>query len=69
MLLLRSVVHARLARHLGLGPAAGVRLLPCPFAAVPVQEALWWHPVHTRDAGHIWLRDTATLDAAPDPAA
>ncbi len=59
-----AMVHARLARHLGLGPAAGVRLLPCPFDAVPVQEALWWHPVHTHDAGHIWLRDTATRVAA-----
>jgi DNA-binding transcriptional LysR family regulator len=59
-----AMIHARLARHLGLGPAAGVRLLPCPFDAVPVQEALWWHPVHTRDAGHIWLRDTATRAAA-----
>jgi hypothetical protein len=60
------MVHARLARHLGLGPgpAAGVRLLPCPFDAGPVQEALWWHPVHTRDAGHIWLRDTAVRVAA-----
>jgi DNA-binding transcriptional LysR family regulator len=59
-----AMIHARLARHLGLGPATGVRLLPCPFDAVPVQEALWWHPVHTRDAGHIWLRETATRVAA-----
>ncbi len=59
-----AMIHARLARHLGLGPATGVRLLPCPFDAVPVQEALWWHPVHTRDAGHIWLRDTAVRVAA-----
>jgi hypothetical protein len=22
----------------------------------PLREALWWHPLHTRDAGHIWLR-------------
>src|SRR3984957_11227954 len=59
-----AMIHARLALHLGLGPAAGVRLLPCPFDAVPVQEALWWHPVHTHDAGHIWLRDTAARVAA-----
>jgi hypothetical protein len=26
---------------------------------VPLQEALWWHPVHTHDAAHIWLRETA----------
>ncbi len=18
---------------------------------------MWWHPVHTQDAGHIWLRE------------
>jgi DNA-binding transcriptional LysR family regulator len=40
-------------------PAPGVRTLPCPFPAVPVQEAMWWHPVHTQDAGHIWLREVA----------
>ena len=40
-------------------PTATVRVLPCPFAAVPVQEALWWHPLHGRDAAHVWLRDTA----------
>lgn len=27
--------------------------------AVPLREALWWHPVHTHDAAHIWLRGTA----------
>ena len=37
---------------------APVRVSPCPFAVVPVQEAMWWHPLHSRDAAHIWLRDT-----------
>jgi hypothetical protein len=36
-----------------------VRVLECPYDAVPVQEALWWHPVHTHDAGHLWLREIA----------
>lgn len=40
-----------------LAPAAGVRVLPCPFEPVPLIEALWWHPMYTRDAGHRWLRD------------
>jgi DNA-binding transcriptional LysR family regulator len=35
---------------------AGVRILPCPFDAVPVVEAMWWHPMYGRDAGHAWLR-------------
>ncbi|WP_346047884.1 hypothetical protein [Actinomadura chokoriensis] len=34
---------------------------------MPVQEALWWHPVHTRDAAHIWLRETAARVAAGLP--
>jgi len=40
------------------------RLLDCPFDAVPVREALWWHPVHTHDAGHVWLRELASAVAA-----
>lgn len=24
-----------------------------------LREALWWHPVHTHEAAHIWLRETA----------
>ncbi len=35
-----------------------------PLDAVPVREALWWHPVHTHDAGHLWLRETAGAIAA-----
>jgi DNA-binding transcriptional LysR family regulator len=57
-----ALIQERLARLLrGLAP---VRTLPCPFEAVPLQEALWWHPVHTHDAAHIWLRDAATRVAA-----
>jgi DNA-binding transcriptional LysR family regulator len=52
-----ALIQNRLARLLtGVAP---VRVLPCPFEAVPVQEALWWHPAHTHDAAHIWLRDIA----------
>lgn len=39
-----------------LGPIVGVRILPCPFDVMPLVEALWWHPMHDRDPGHIWLR-------------
>nr|WP_240929819.1 LysR family transcriptional regulator [Streptomyces coryli] len=52
-----ALVQARLA-HL-LAPVAGVRVLEPPYEAVPLHEALWWHPVHTHDAAHIWLRETA----------
>lgn len=54
-----AMIHELLAARLGLGPGSGIRLLDCPFDAVPVQEALWWHPVHSHDAGHVWLRDMA----------
>ena len=59
-----AMIHALLAARLGLGPGSGLRLLDCPFDAVPVQEALWWHPVHTHDAGHLWLRETASAVGA-----
>ncbi|GAA0240185.1 LysR family transcriptional regulator [Actinomadura nitritigenes] len=57
-----ALIQRRLAEL--LAPIADVRVLPCPFEAVPVQEALWWHPVHTQDAAHIWLRETAARVAA-----
>nr|WP_203615624.1 LysR family transcriptional regulator [Streptomyces sp. SID13726] len=65
-----AMIQERLAR--GAVRSAAVRVLPCPFEAVPVRQALWWHPVHTQDAAHIWLRRkaqevgaTLTGDAGP----
>ncbi|MEV7141426.1 LysR family transcriptional regulator [Streptomyces tauricus] len=52
-----ALVQARLARL--LAPLAAVRVVTPPYEAVPLREALWWHPVHTHDAAHIWLRETA----------
>ncbi|MCQ4211464.1 LysR family transcriptional regulator [Streptomyces longispororuber] len=52
-----ALIQARLARL--LTPVAAVRVLEPPYEAVTLQEALWWHPVHTHDAAHIWLRETA----------
>lgn len=34
----------------------GIRVLEPPFEAVPVVNALWWHPVHTVDPEHAWMR-------------
>lgn len=34
----------------------GLRVLEPPFEAVPVVNALWWHPVHTVDPEHAWMR-------------
>lgn len=50
------LLQRRLASTIGEG--TGVRIMECPFESV-LQEALWWHPVHTHDAGHLWLRETA----------
>jgi LysR family nod box-dependent transcriptional activator len=44
----------------GLAHAAeqvdGIRILPAPFDATPVVNALWWHPMHNRDPEHAWMR-------------
>ena len=44
----------------GLAPVArqvsGIRILAAPFDATPVVNALWWHPVHSRDPEHAWMR-------------
>ena len=50
-----ALIQERLATL--LAGTAAVRIMPCPFAAVPLQEALWWHPLHARDAAHSWLRE------------
>jgi DNA-binding transcriptional LysR family regulator len=51
-----ALVQARLAER--LRDVAGVRIMDPPYDAVPLHEALWWHPVHRHDAAHIWLRET-----------
>ncbi|MEW2357105.1 LysR family transcriptional regulator [Spirillospora sp. NPDC029432] len=61
-----ALIQRRLARLLDGGTRT--RALPLPFSAVPLQEAMWWHPVHTHDAAHIWLRETAARVAASLPA-
>jgi LysR family nod box-dependent transcriptional activator len=35
----------------------GVVALDPPFDAVPVSNALWWHPVHRGDPAHQWMRE------------
>jgi DNA-binding transcriptional LysR family regulator len=49
-----ALVQSRLVPR--LTAAGDVRALPCPFDAVPIAEALWWHPMYQRDPAHIWLR-------------
>lgn len=49
-----TLMHRGLVQALGL--AERLRILPCPFDAVPALEALWWHPMHDDDPEHAWLR-------------
>ena len=50
-----ALVQQRLAGR--LTASGDVRALPLPFDAIPIAEALWWHPMYDRDPGHIWLRE------------
>ncbi|MFD8568994.1 LysR family transcriptional regulator [Streptomyces sp. NPDC059639] len=52
-----ALAQERLAQR--FARSAAVRVLPPPYEAVPLREALWWHPVHSHDAAHIWLRQTS----------
>ena len=49
-----AAVPRRLAER--LADAVCIRTLPLPIDAGPIVETLWWHPAHTRDAAHVWLR-------------
>jgi len=49
-----ALVQSRLVPR--LTATRDVRALPCPFDALPVVEALWWHPMYDRDPAHQWLR-------------
>lgn len=60
-----ALVQAGLARRLPAG--SGVRSLPCPWDAVPLLEALWWHPVYQADPEHAWLRAVVTQAGARLP--
>ena len=50
-----ALIQERLARQ--LSPVVPIRVLPCPFDVAPLMEALWWHPMYSRDPGHRWLRE------------
>ena len=49
-----TMIQERLARR--IAPAAEFRVLECPFEAVPLVEAMWWHPSLDHDPGHVWFR-------------
>jgi DNA-binding transcriptional LysR family regulator len=49
-----ALIQSRLAEQ--MARSGDVRALPCPFDAVPITEAMWWHPMYERDPAHVWLR-------------
>jgi DNA-binding transcriptional LysR family regulator len=50
-----ALVQERLG-HL-LARSGNIRVLPVPFAADPLVETMWWHPMYDGDPAHRWLRD------------
>jgi len=50
-----ALIQQRLAQR--LSGFADIRIMSCPYDAMPIVEAMWWHPMHQRDAGHTWLRE------------
>ncbi len=52
-----------------LSPLAGIRILQCPGEIAPLREALWWHPIHSTDPAHQWMRaiveEIAGVDTVP----
>ena len=49
-----TLVLERAGPH--LERTAAVRLLEPPLDLPPITEMLWWHPRHTADPAHAWLR-------------
>ncbi|MFJ6852466.1 LysR family transcriptional regulator [Streptomyces sp. NPDC091271] len=60
-----ALLQERVARRIADRP--DLRTLECPFDAVPLTEAFWWHPVYTHDLEHVWLRGLLT-EMFPQPA-
>lgn len=50
-----GLIQSNLAEFARLDPR--LRVLPCPFPATPLTEALWWHPIYSRDPEHQWMRE------------
>ncbi len=57
-----ALLQRRLAGR--IPPSSGIRVLPCPFDAGELVEALWWHPIHDDDPEHRYLRDLVVRAAA-----
>lgn len=52
--LIQAALAPRIAQY------GGLRILEVPFDATPAASALWWHPIHSRDPEHAWMRGLFT---------
>lgn len=59
---LASLVLERAAKR--LTAAAHIRTLEAPVRLPDINEAMYWHPRHTTDPGHRWLRERLWTAAA-----
>lgn len=59
---LASLVLERAARQLAAA-APGIRLLPPPLPLPDIHEMMYWHPRHTTDPAHRWLRERLLASA------
>lgn len=53
-----------LERSTAMGPREGLRLAEPPIAIPDINEAMYWNPRHTNEAGHRWLRSRVSAAAA-----
>ena len=49
-----GLVQAALAERITAN--GDLRVLEAPFDVVRLAGALWWHPMHTDDPSHVWMR-------------
>jgi DNA-binding transcriptional LysR family regulator len=59
---LASLVLERAARQLAAA-ATDIRLLPPPLPLPDIHETMYWHPRHTTDPAHRWLRERLLASA------
>ncbi|WEG08412.1 LysR family transcriptional regulator [Microbacterium horticulturae] len=50
-----GIIQAALAPH--AVRTEDVRVVGLPFEPTSLMNALWWHPAHSRDPEHTWMRD------------
>jgi DNA-binding transcriptional LysR family regulator len=57
-----AFIHEGLGRR--LAAISDIRLVEPPFEVPAMAEAMFWHPRHTADPAHRWLREQIAASAA-----